>query len=60
NDLPRIVFLPELTQVQLNNLLQVIFYCMAMQSAAVVVGPEQAWPPRSPRAPAWAWRSARA
>ncbi|HFH4314350.1 HNH endonuclease signature motif containing protein [Pseudomonas aeruginosa] len=41
SDPGKIVFLPELTQVQLNNLLQVIFYCMAMQSAAVVVGPEQ-------------------
>lgn len=34
SDPGRIVFLPELTQIQLNNLLQVIFYSMAMQSAA--------------------------
>ena len=39
SDPGKIVFLPELTQVQLNNLLQVIFYCMAMQSVAA--GPEK-------------------
>lgn len=38
SDPGKIVFLPELTQV-LNNLLQVIFYCMAMQSVAA--GPEK-------------------
>jgi intracellular multiplication protein IcmJ len=41
SDPGKIIFLPEMTQTELNNLLQAIFYSMAMQRMNPSVAPEQ-------------------